>query len=73
MMRNDLEKPPLGCMPKRLWLQSRAAELVRAIHEYMAAGDYNDKLFEWLEELAFIIQQLKQPNTSSYHPGMVNE
>lgn len=43
-------KPPIGVIPKQLWMEKRARDLARAIHEYAAEGRY-EPVGEWLTEL----------------------
>ena len=44
------KKPPLGVMPRRIWVEKRCDELIRAIHEYKTEGLSVN--FEWLVELS---------------------
>ncbi|MDD9148144.1 hypothetical protein OYT88_06230 [Sporolactobacillus sp. CQH2019] len=41
-------KPPLGIMPKNIWLQQRLDDLLEAIDRYYAAGYEPRK--EWQDE-----------------------
>jgi hypothetical protein len=34
----DAPKPPIGLMPRKLWLERRLADVFAAIDRYMAAG-----------------------------------
>lgn len=43
-------KPPIGVIPKQLWMEKRAQDLARSIHEYIAEGRYA-LVGEWLIEL----------------------
>ena len=43
-------KPPRGVIPRQLWLEKRAQDLARAIHEYTTEGRY-EPVSEWLTEL----------------------
>ncbi len=43
-------KPPLGVMPKDIWIEKRIQELSRAIHEYTNQG-LNENIGEWINEL----------------------
>ncbi len=48
------EKPPLGLMPKQIWLEQRAMDLVAAMARYSPHGRW-DKVLEWSNELEWII------------------
>lgn len=54
-------KPPIGIMPKWRWLELRAEELLRAIHDYMQAYAYSAEspVNGWQEELDWIYETLK--------------
>lgn len=43
------KKPPLGVIPRRIWVEKRCDELIRAIHEYKTEGLPIN--FEWVQEL----------------------
>ena len=43
-----IKKPPIGVMPKRLWVESRKEELKGAINRYLEAGFEIPK--EWVDE-----------------------
>ena len=60
-------KPPLGVMPRKLWLEHRAQELSRAIHEHVMARRY-DPLAEWLDELGPVFHELLQIEGDSFSP-----
>jgi hypothetical protein len=59
----ELQKPPLGIMPKRNWINLRRIELTAAIQRYIEAGDdfldsragsstsHRDSLRGWISEL----------------------
>lgn len=54
-MEND--KPPLGVMPRDLWLSCRAAELARAINDYIR----HDRIMSvkgWVVELNEVMNLL---------------
>lgn len=42
-------KPPLGLMPRNIWIDNRKSEVIDAIHRYLDAG--KDVPAAWLEEL----------------------
>jgi hypothetical protein len=55
-------KPLHGVMPKQIWVEKRACDLLRAMHEYSLIGDW-EKVFEWqkeLENLFFIMWEKKR-------------
>jgi hypothetical protein len=53
----DNAKPPLGVMPQQIWMEKRAKELARAIHQYIDAGMY-EPVDEWVEELDELWQKI---------------
>jgi len=59
MPLNDktLTKPPLGVMPQQIWMEKRAKDLARAIHQYIDAGMY-EPVDEWVEELDELWQKI---------------
>jgi hypothetical protein len=52
--------PPLGVIPREIWLEKRAAELSRAIYQYIdfgfIVGDSHDNIQKWIDELQDIWQ-----------------
>lgn len=50
------EKPPLGVMPRNLWISDRALELMRALAEQIGFGKAPS--VQWVEELADIVNEL---------------
>lgn len=59
-MKDPLRPPPLGAMPRKIWLELRAKNLAHAIHhtimnerfEVLAKHDWLGQLAKVLEELA---------------------
>lgn len=51
------KRPPRGVTPRVIWLEHRAAELARAIHEYVADGRFKP-VATWTEELSEILQEI---------------
>lgn len=49
-------KPPIGVMPRKLWLETRIQDLGRAIYEYTQAKIY-EPVNEWLEELQGLVEE----------------
>lgn len=45
----NIGRPPIGIIPKYLWIEQRKSELMSAIDRYMKAGIKVP--IEWLEEL----------------------
>lgn len=43
-----VKKPPLGFAPKKIWIQERQNDILRAINEYAEAG--MDIPIEWVKE-----------------------
>ncbi len=57
------EKPPLGLMPKNIWLEQRVDELLRAINDHRQfmltnPGIYWGTASRWSEELRDVTKQL---------------
>lgn len=55
------KEPPLGVMPKHIWLENRAQDLVRAISEYLTIGDNVEKIisFGWPDELEWVLDEAR--------------
>jgi hypothetical protein len=57
--------PPLGILPRWLWVEKRCTDLARAIHERIDAAPtrhypWKDvRLSEWVEELASLMRESK--------------
>lgn len=49
------EKPPLGIMPRQIWLEKRASEIARALHENIEAGRWG-RVRGWANELTETLQ-----------------
>ena len=49
MDKNDIIKPPLGIMPKKLHREQRFIALYEAISRYLSVGNIEIPL-EWVEE-----------------------
>ena len=64
-LKESLAKPPLGVMPRIIWLQKRADEIVRAIHEYMRDGRYGP-VESWLRELLLLVCEIKDESTTAF-------
>lgn len=45
---SQLEKPPLGVMPRHIWDRKRQTELAEAMQRYLEAGKHIPK--EWIDE-----------------------
>lgn len=45
----SVDRPPIGIIPRYLWIEQRKSELISAINRYMKAGVKVP--VEWLEEL----------------------
>lgn len=50
-------KPPLGIMPKILWKEERAANLSRAIRDYVLDGRF-EEAHAWVEELDELLTEI---------------
>lgn len=59
------DKPPVGVMPRNIWLEKRRDDLSRAVTEYFAyyakTGKEQDwaMISRWVAELALITAELK--------------
>jgi len=60
-------KPPVGVIPRKLWLETRIQDLVRAINEYTQAG-IREPVAEWSKELVELIIAREGLNDSKPHP-----
>ena len=49
----EIKKPPLGVMPKEIWIEKRKLDLSRAINEYVAARI--PFKHEWIDELKDLV------------------
>lgn len=61
----EYERPPLGVMPKWMWLEIRGLKLTRAIHRYLDQGNHlitkKDRyrhIKSWINELKEVIEEL---------------
>ena len=56
------KKPPLGVMPRWLFLENRIEELITAISRYLITpGLHNlDLVIKWTEELNIVLAERKQ-------------
>jgi len=54
----ELDKLPLGVMPRHIWLKHRARDLLRAIDEYTEANKIDECTIMWMEELTKIMNEL---------------
>ncbi len=60
----EIEKPPLGVMPRRYWLEQRANELSRAIRDYVVfigkgySGNNWGLVGVWSAELRKVAEEL---------------
>jgi hypothetical protein len=56
-------RPPLGVVPKSIWLQCRAEDLSRAINEYVAGGfvgvERLDMVVGWCDQLSDVLLEMK--------------
>jgi hypothetical protein len=52
-----LEKPPLGVMPKKIWIETRIDELRLAISRYLEVSEYEkaEDLLREIKELAGLL------------------
>lgn len=48
--RPQIKKPPLGLIPRQVWIDERRREIIRAMDSYSSAGKVIPR--EWIEELA---------------------
>lgn len=56
--RGAIAKPPLGILPERLWLETRAWDLIEVLARHRWAGcAYKHK---WMSELRVRLVELKQ-------------
>lgn len=53
-----LEKPPIGIIPKKIWIEQRINEIRRAVNEYINAGMRVN--VEWIEEYNQLLKELKE-------------
>ena len=51
-----MNKPPLGVMPKIIWIEKRICELTRAIDEYCQIGEYST-VKKWVKELDELLEK----------------
>ena len=54
----QIDKPPIGVMPKDIWEYKRIVELTRAIREYTEFGDL-ETAAEWVNELKNMLEDGK--------------
>lgn len=58
------QKPPLGVMPRRLWLEHRSWDLLNALIRYsehqqaLTRWTHADEMREWSQELADIYSEI---------------
>lgn len=53
------QKPPLGVMPRQIWLEKRMQELSRAIYERMLAGIIDENVNEWSADLSNLMSDYR--------------
>jgi hypothetical protein len=52
---NEKKKPPIGIVPRKLWLRNRTQEIVGAIRRYSKQGLPCPE--EWAKELEYIVTE----------------
>jgi len=52
------KKPPLGVMPRQIWLMRRAKDLADGIKRYLDAGYYITSVQLWCDELIKLIDEI---------------
>lgn len=50
-------KPPLGVIPKIIWMEQIITELNRDLFEYISISKYDDTTYQWLIELYSLYRQ----------------
>jgi hypothetical protein len=58
-------KPPVGVIPRKLWLETRIQDLVRAINEYTQAG-IREPVYEWSKEMIELIRAKEELDISDH-------
>lgn len=62
---DTVKKPPIGVSPRDCWLDLRARDLARAIHEYIEdgyiGGPRSHHIERWNEELAEVLAMRQKP------------
>jgi hypothetical protein len=58
MKRIVTGKPPLGLVPKKIWMQTRVVEILEATNRYIQ--DNREIPIEWIEEYNEIIKTIKK-------------
>lgn len=57
LTKGTITKPPLGVMPKSIWVDNRKRDLARAIFEYVDQNPNQPLLLEWLDELKELVRK----------------
>ena len=57
MITKKVIKPPLGIMPRMMWIDARRIELESALDRYMKS--YTEIPIEWIEEYNELIKLLR--------------
>lgn len=64
----DLKKPPVGLMPKKLWMEERIYELACALVRYSERSWlYNDNyktMMTWISEMAYLMEEVNKDATT---------
>ena len=55
----EQQRPPSGVMPRALWLEARACDLARAIHEHLQRG-HQELVPAWVSELQQVLAERKR-------------
>ena len=60
-MKDQLNKPPVGIMPEKLFEETRIIEFAAAITRYIEGGYSNDLIVQmWNEEIAYRLKYIKE-------------
>lgn len=54
----ELTRPPIGIMPKEIWLENRLDEIRHAAGRYL--NDLRPVPDQWLEEIDWILEELSK-------------
>jgi hypothetical protein len=57
-----MDKPPIGVMPRSLWINQRREDLARAIYEYLIYSPESQCIEVWIEEMKSLNKMLKEIN-----------
>jgi len=64
MTKQTNQRPPVGVVPRALWLQTRAELLADGIQRYVVAGfiggEYKQLLEKWIDELEHMLELLNE-------------